>query len=278
MTYWLRMTTRDRTRGRNFQQAFTLIELLVVIAIIAILAAMLLPALTKAKEKAAAITCVNNLRQLTLAALLYGTDHADSIVPNYANSTNAWVSGNVAVLPGATNVADIRAALLFPYNQSVNIYRCPADTIPLAGRTTPRVRSYSLCCMMGAQNQDLADLCHPGIKENLKFSSVRLPGPSDALFFLDEQSDPKDLSGYSSSLDDGDFGVFTAAGTVWPNTPASRHGNGGTLSFSDGRSEQWRWREPTTARAKGLMAQGTTPIDRDIQRFKAACYAPGAYR
>jgi prepilin-type processing-associated H-X9-DG protein len=95
---------------------------------------------------------------------------------------------------------------------------------------------------------------------------------------LDEQSDPNDLSGNYTSIDDGDFGVFTAAGTVWPNTPASRHGNGGSLSFADGRSEQWRWLAPTTARAKGLMVPGTSPVDRDIQRFKAACYAPGAYR
>src|ERR1041384_1776123 len=259
-----RLSTPSETRPCDLRLGFTLIELLVVIAIIAILAAMLLPALTKAKDKATAISCVNNLKQLTLAAMLYSTDHADAIVPNYAMSTNAWVSGNVAVLPGATNLADIRAARLFPYNQSVDIYRCPADRFPLAGKATPRVRSYSLSCMMGAQNQGLADLCHPGIKENLKFSNVSLPGPSDALFFLDEQSDPNDLSGNSTSIDDGDFGVFTAAGTVWPNTPASRHGNGGTLSFADGRAEQWRWREPTTARAQGIMAPGISPVDRDI--------------
>ena len=271
------MNMRSRTiKGRG--PGFTLIELLVVIAIIAILAALLLPALSRAKQKALAISCVNNLKQLTLAAVLYGTDQADWIVPNYAMSTNAWVSGNVSTLPGATNQADVRAALLFPYNQSVTIYRCPGDNFPMAGKSTPRVRSYSLSCMMGAQTPSLADLCHPGIRENLKFSSIRLPGPSDALFFLDEQSDPMDLSGSYTSLDDGDFGVFTAAGNIWPNSPASRHGNGGAVSFADGRSEAWRWRESTTARAKGIYAAGTSPVDRDILRFKAACYAPGAYR
>jgi len=272
------MTPHSRVRWRASRRGFTLIELLVVIAIIAILAALLLPALSKTKEKALTISCVNNLKQLTLAALLYGTDHGDAIIPNYANSTDAWVSGNVAQLPGATNVADIRAGLLFQYNQSLEIYRCPADRFPLAGRSTPRVRSYSLSCMMGAQTPGLASLCHSGIKENLKFSQVRKPGPSDALFFLDEQSDPNDLYGGSSSIDDGDFGVFTVGATSWPNCPASRHGNGGTLSFADGRSEQWRWREATTAKAKGLSAQGTSPVDRDIRRFQAACYAEGAYR
>jgi len=72
---------------------------------------------------------------------------------------------------------------------------------------------------------------------------------------VDEQSDPKDLTGNYTSIDDGDFGVFTAAGTIWPNTPATRHGNGGAVSFADGRSEQWRWREPTTARARASWLQ-----------------------
>jgi prepilin-type N-terminal cleavage/methylation domain-containing protein len=271
---------KTRTKG-PFRAGFTLIELLVVIAIIAILAGMLLPALAKAKEKATGINCVNNLKQLSLAAHLYGTDYNDFIPPNYLNDTNAWIGGNVLGLPGATNVMDIRNGRLFPYNQSEKIYTCPTDKFPLRMGTrileVSRVRSYSLSGMMGINTPFARDSVHPGIPENKKFSDVNDPGPAQAMLFVDEQSHP-DLGNASlTSIDDGYFAVDSHQSQTWRNPPASRHGNGGVLSFSDGHSEQWRWVEATTRNLRGPYPRAAAN-DRDLIRFKRASYAEGRFR
>ena len=149
--------------GRRFtgSPAFTLVELLVVIAIIAILAAMLLPALSKAKAKAQQTVCLNNLSQLQLCWLMYPPDNNECLVPNGVNDNPGqqnWILGYMNDNdPDSTNAALIAQGLLYRYNTSTAIYRCPSDLgrSIIGGVTYLRVRSCSINCYMGVNGVDV---------------------------------------------------------------------------------------------------------------------------
>ncbi len=229
---------RDRRR-----LGFTLIELLVVIAIIAILAAMLLPSLARAKQLAQSTACLNNLKQLQLAYLLYVGDHRDELVQNdsvlYVNDNGtpmsadfsgiSWCPGDVRV---QTNTVAIETGVLFPYNSSVAIYRCPADPGRVrlfGGGSRPRIRSYNLSIWLNSQVAD-------GSGAYWKMTEVLDPSISQCQTFVDTHED---------TIADATFGLLPPEdpdwGKRWLDVPADRHNRGGNLAFLDGHVEHFRW-------------------------------------
>lgn len=262
---------RSRARTARFS-GFTLIELLVVIAIIAILAALLLPALAAAKRKAQRITCVNNLRQLTLAWIIYPDDNGGNLTLNYSTTggtlpTNPppWISGALSWAAGNsdnTNLAYLinpQYAELGPYIKSgPGIFKCPADIWDCD--LGPRVRSYSMNCMMnGVANAAYLNLS-PSVQYTLykKPSDIIFPPPTSAWVFIEEHAD---------SINDGFFWVNMFNTQDWEDIPASYHGESGCVSFADGHVEVRVWTDssirdrPVT---KTTYNQGTAAAGADL--------------
>jgi len=228
--------------------AFSLIELLVVIAIIAILAALLLPAVTRSKEQGQRIACLNNIRQLTIAWTLYADANHGRLVPNnwvYGAASQTQLTNGVSWAPGVTRYdadpENLKQGLLWPYNQTTGIYRCPADKSTIQtpdGVRLPqlRTRSYN---MNGHINCDVNDL--DSFSPNLlKYEDIQSPGPSQQFVFIEPHPD---------TVLDGHFGLMPLAYPFsyrnwWVDVPATRHNQGAVLSFADGHSERWKWSAP----------------------------------
>ena len=223
-------------RGIIFNlHAFTLIELLVVIAIIAILAAMLLPALSKAKQRAQGINCVSNLKQLALGWTMYAGDNNDNMVNNWRGATNAWINGftgDVSTTLGSTNQDAIRSGYLYQYNPNVEIYKCPGANIggTVGNTTLPKLaRNYSIQGRMGGNQPQVLGA---QFREYTKLNQIHDPSPTEAIVFVDESI---------NTIDDGYFATLAVI-SEWKNSPTSRHSKGGVFSFADGHSERWGWK------------------------------------
>jgi prepilin-type N-terminal cleavage/methylation domain-containing protein len=236
------------TASRDRRPAFTLIELLVVIAIIAILAALLLPALTAAKSKSLRTSCMNNLRQLETAWLMYNGDSNGRLAScwpfdpgTHAINESAWILGVATTdnIPGfgvvdpgtldGTNKDSLSRGTLFSYSQSYGIYHCPSDQRNISG--VPILRSYSMNNWMNgepfASPANNFDTAH-----RLFQKDAGIIVPSQLYVFLDEDG---------STINDGMFVVYMDPAQGFQDEPSLRHKIGYPITFADGHAEIFKF-------------------------------------
>jgi len=235
-------------------RGFTLIELLVVIAIIAILAAMLLPALSKAKMKGQRVYCLNNLRQVAVSAKLYADDNGGRIVsayPTYAGFTNTWCGGNAETggLPGSyvyggADPRGIQSGLLWPYTKALGIYHCPADNRIANAGGAPNfgqqiLRSISMNSFMDGRSYGASPdwvvtspggAMDPNWPVYTKESEMTMP----AVTWLVVDEDPL-------SINDGMLLVDVSGGYRFFDLPSRNHGFAYGINFNDGHAEIYKF-------------------------------------
>ena len=251
------MLRLQNTAQPNSARAFTLIELLVVIAIIAILAAMLLPALSKAKCKANRTNCISNKHQITVACAMYATDWDEFLVPNapagardstgkdvgWCPGQESWGATTYNIEPGWYNTN-----VLGPYVANCKVYKCPGDNI--ASDNGLRIRSIG---MNPALAGDLARMS-PGVFKNMtdyikgwklfvKVSDLNCIGVANTWVFGDESM---------YNLNDG-YLQCDPVTPGYPDVPAKYDCGGNCFSFVDGHVEYKKWKYATSDASAGLL-------------------------
>jgi len=250
------------------KRAFTLIELLVVIAVIAVLMAILMPALNIARDQAKRIHCINNVKQLTFAWLLYKDDNDDTMVGGFPQrgSIDAWALGPRGNDPDHTEQCKegIRQGKLYSYVKNVDVYHCPSDD-RIRRERMYTFGSYSVSGPLNGEEKEWSN------RHLILYGEIK--NPADTFVFV-EEIDPR---GWNK----GSWVVSRDFGNSWIDPLAIWHSkNRSTLGWADGSTNMHTWVNPSTIDMAMRAAWGdqsvfdmTPPADeRDDLRFMQRRY------
>ena len=292
--------TKPTFHGPAGRRAFTLIELLVVIAIIAILAAMLLPALTRAKQKAQGVQCLSNHRQLSLAWRMYAEDSHDTFVyasddgsadpvtgsPGNWKNTYAWnwthLSFDGTYIPNWDVTVDIMKRPLWVYAKNANIYKCPSDRsyVVVNGVNKPRTRTMSMNLYLGGFAPPATDASMTGtdggwgwadtymiFAKTGDLSSGHCRGPQQIFTFVDEREDAGNWGNFMADMHGYDQVKPTPSAYMFGDMPGNYHNLGCSFSFCDGHAEMKKWKAPPA----------TIPVKYESTLFDGSDSIPAPY-
>ncbi len=242
--------------GRS--KGFTLIELLVVIAIIAILMAILMPALNRVKEQGRRAACLSNVKQLTLAWLMYAYENDDKIVnaSTFYSRTGepAWIGARSATSgTEQQRREDLKDGILYEYCKDVGIYRCPTGD-------RGEVLTYAIVDAMNGATSI------PGTKDVMIKWLNQIRRPGERFVFVDE-----------GKISPDSWTVFYDRESWW-DRPTVRHGDGTNFSFADGHSDYWKWKDPRTVKlAEGTISDAAQEGNADLRAVQKAAWGKLGY-
>ena len=283
------LATKQRRLNCQTDGAFTLTDFITVLAVLLVLGAIQWPSVANTQGKRQVASCLDNHRQLVRAWESYAQDNNGILVGNLdggnvqtiANSNRTWVlgwfdfNGGNAFPQGSGGFANTNTyalTQLSPFatylGRNAAVFKCPADKSLSRGTTgAPRVRSLSMNGYMG-ENLPYTS----AYKQFKKLSEITDPKPSHAFVFIDEREDS--INDGVLQIDMSGFNPLNPGSYTIVDYPADWHNRGANLSFADGHTETWRWRDPRTIpshRRGNLIPLGVSSANNpDVARIQAA--------